>query len=106
MGNTFGTWPNDVRATIGPGIGACCYAVPEERANRFAADFGADSVTRREDGRPALDLRAANVSLLAAAGVEDIAMVRDCTSCTASLGSFRRQGPQEYTLMLAWVRAL
>jgi polyphenol oxidase len=105
MGKTFGTWPNDVRATIGPGIGACCYAVHEDRAHGFAAEFGADVVTRLADGRPALDLRAANVSLLTSAGVEDITVVSDCTCCTSSLGSFRRQGPQDYTLMLAWVCA-
>jgi hypothetical protein len=105
MGKTFDTRGRDVRATIGPGIGACCYTVPEDRALRFAAEFGAGSVRRREDGRQTLDLRAANVSLLSGAGVEDITVVGDCTCCTPSLGSFRRQGPQEHTLMLAWVCA-
>jgi hypothetical protein len=103
MGSSFGTRPRDVEATIGPGIGACCYVVPEDRAHTFAAEFGAGSVSRREDGRPTLDLRAANVSLLAQAGVEDITVVSDCTSHTPWLGSFRRQGPRDYTLMLAWV---
>jgi hypothetical protein len=105
MGQAFGTPPLDVRAAIGPGIGPCCYTVPEERAHSFAVEFGAGSLTRPEHGRPTLDLRAANVSLLTEAGVEEIAVVSDCTSCNPSLGSFRRQGPQDYTLMLAWVCA-
>ena len=31
----FGTDPRDVSVTIGPGIGPCCYRVPEERARVF-----------------------------------------------------------------------
>jgi copper oxidase (laccase) domain-containing protein len=46
---------------------------------------------------------AANIRLLQDAGVEVIRMVADCTSCTPRLGSFRRQGPADYTLMLAWI---
>jgi YfiH family protein len=105
MEKSFGTRPRDVGVTVGPGIGACCYAVPEERARGFAASYGYGSVTRMPDGQPALDLRAANVALLTRAGVQDITVVSDCTSCNASLGSFRRQGPDGYTLMLAWVCA-
>ncbi len=124
MESTWGTRPADVEVTIGPGIGACCYAVPAERVARFAQEFGASSVVRpggaarpgdaaRPDGaaqpagdaQPRLDLRAANVALLQAAGVDDITVVSDCTGCTSALGSFRRQGPQKYTLMLAYVGA-
>ena len=105
MGSIFGSRPKEVRVTIGPGIGACCYAVPQERAERFAAEFGAGSVTRARDGQTSLDLRAANVSLLGEAGVEDITVVSNCTCCTPWLGSYRRQGPHDYTLMLAYVGA-
>ena len=101
MGERFGTRARDLRVTIGPGIGPCCYTVPRDRADGFAASFGASSVVGEE--RPRLDLRAANVTLLQRAGVRDITVVRECTSCTPSLGSFRRQGPEAYTLMLAWV---
>jgi polyphenol oxidase len=99
----FGTDPRDVAVTIGPGIGPCCYRVPEERAELFAKGFAAASVVRGADGEPRLDLRAANVALLRAAGVGEIAVVTDCTCCTPALGSFRRQGPEDYTLMLAWI---
>lgn len=101
MAAEFGTRPADVAVTIGPGIGPCCYTVAEERALAFASEFGPDSVNRGA-GQPRLDLRAANVSLLEAAGVTDITVVSDCTGCTPALGSFRRQGPRDYLLMLAW----
>jgi hypothetical protein len=101
MAERFGSCPTDVLVTIGPGIGACCYTVPQERADRFAAEFGPASVV--SDGGPRLDLRAANVALLQHAGVREITVIRDCTSCTPALGSFRRQGPEAYTLMVAWV---
>jgi YfiH family protein len=103
MGSRFGSRPAEIAAVIGPGIGACCYGVPEDRAASFAAEFGQDTVVREGGGNPRLDLRAANVRLLLDTGVEDISVVTDCTSCTRKLGSFRRQGPAEYTLMLAWI---
>ncbi|HET6450035.1 MAG TPA: polyphenol oxidase family protein, partial [Spirochaetia bacterium] len=102
LASRFGCRPRDVQALIGPGIGPCCYSVPPDRAELFSSKFGADTVIRR-DGVPHLDLRAANVALLTQAGVEEISVVTDCTSCTPFLGSFRRQGPSAYTLMLAWI---
>ena len=104
MAGAFGTDPHTVSVTIGPGIGPCCYRVPEERAAAFALEFGAAAVVRGADGTPRLDLRAANVALLHAAAVEDIAVVEDCTCCTSFLSSFRRQGADAFTLMLAFIR--
>jgi hypothetical protein len=99
----YGTLPRNVTATIGPGIGACCYRVAEERAAFFAGQFGTATVVRHQDGRPSLDLREANIALLRTAGVEELTVVNDCTSCTEALGSYRRQGPESYTLMLACI---
>jgi YfiH family protein len=104
MAAAFGTDPRDVSVTIGPGIGPCCYRVPEERAASFSERFGADAVTRGTDGAPRLDLRAANVTLLRAAGVKEIAVADDCTCCSPFLSSFRRQGADAFTLMLAYAR--
>ncbi len=103
MAQSFATRPRDVQVTIGPGIGPCCYTVPQERALAFGAEFGPGCVARGDDRAPRLDLRAANLRLLAEAGVEDVVVVSDCTGCTPALGSFRRQGPGRYTLMLAYV---
>jgi YfiH family protein len=104
MRTRFGSLPAEVAAVIGPGIGACCYTVPDDRAASFEAEFGPETVLREGGGSPRLDLRAANTRLLVDAGVHDIGVVTECTSCTRGLGSFRRQGPADYTLMLAWIR--
>jgi YfiH family protein len=102
MARCFGSMPADLSVTIGPGIGACCYEVPEERAGLFSAEFGDGSVVREPGRGPRLDLRAANVRLLTEAGVGEIVVVNDCTRCSARLGSFRRQGAADYALMLAY----
>ena len=103
MAARFGTRAADLSVTVGPGIGACCYQVPEERAERFASEFGSATVARDSAGNPSLDLRAANVALARREGVAEVSVVMDCTSCSTSLGSFRRQGPGRFTLMLAFL---
>lgn len=103
MQNGYGTLPQNVAVTIGPGIGPCCYRVPEERAELFSRQFGAAAVVRNGDGTPSLDLREANLGLLRDAGVQTVTVVEDCTSCSEALGSFRRQGPASYSLMLSCI---
>ena len=68
----------------------------------FASRYGEAAVVR-DGGPPRLDLRAANLVLLDEAGVQDVSVITECTSCTPWLGSFRRQGPEQYVLMLAWI---
>jgi len=104
MASLFGTRPVDLSATIGPGIGPCCYTVPAERHDRFRSEFGPRSVQRGPDGTFRLDLRAANASLLEGDGVGDVTVVSDCTSCNPVLGSFRREGAGAFTRMLAFIR--
>jgi YfiH family protein len=101
MRRRFGSREAEVRVVIGPGIGPCCYTVPEERAECFSRSFGTEAVVRGS-GLPRLDLRAANVGLLRQAGVRDIVVLDECTGCSPRLGSFRRQG-QGFTRMLAWI---
>ena len=103
MHDRYRTHAPDVAATIGPGIGPCCYRVPEERADLFARQFGAATVVRNQDGTPSLDLREANLALLRDAGVKAVTVVEDCTSCSEALGSFRRQGPARYSVMLSCI---
>jgi YfiH family protein len=111
--------PEAVAAVLGPCISVCCYKVDAERAAVFEKEFGGNfpsfeaaatylgPVSRREETKdgPAwyLDLKAANVRLLAGAGVRNIAVCEDCTFTDERLGSFRREGPQNgsYTRMLA-----
>ncbi len=100
MSERYGTRPGDVAALLGPSIGPCCYRVDEDRARLFASEWGDASVVRR-DGRPHLDLRAANAALLERCGVGDLMIADVCTACTGSLGSYRRQGADRYTRMAA-----
>ena len=105
MGERFGTRVLDLAAAIGPGIGPCCYTVAQERHEEFRERFGPAAVAgagaARGDFR--LDLRRANVALLEAEGVRDISVVEECTCCSPRLGSFRREGPGEFTRMLAFI---
>jgi YfiH family protein len=88
----YGAPPRELAAVLGPGIGACCYAVDEARYESFRRRFGERTV-RAEAGRFFLDLKAANAVLLAGCGVEELAASEECTACTPWLSSFRRDGP-------------
>jgi YfiH family protein len=104
MIRVFGCRAADIAVTIGPGIGPCCYTVPEDRHDLFRADFGDAAVPRGLDGSFRLDLRAANAALLGREGVGPLSIVADCTACNPLLGSFRREGPG-FTRMLAFIGA-
>ncbi len=123
MRDELGVPPEALAVTIGPGIGPCCYAVPEERYAAFRAEFGAaavrevpgaaDGARGSEDGtapgapqrRFRLDLRAANLRILEEEGVHDVRVVADCTACTPRLSSFRRDGAAGFGRMLALIGA-
>jgi polyphenol oxidase len=96
----FGSDPGSISVILGPAIGCCCYAVGEERAEAFAAEHGEGSVSR-SGGRWRLDLRAANISIAERAGAGSLLSIEACTSCDPRLGSYRRQGPDSFTRMLA-----
>lgn len=109
----FGSHPEDLTAAIGPGIGACCYAVGEEVLSGFESQFvyarelfrevyDADEVrrkypmlflTQRAPGHSPigpnlhLDLVEANRRQLLAAGLKprSIHVVGGCTSCQTEL---------------------
>jgi len=109
----FGSEPGDLRAAIGPGIAACCYAVGEEVRDCFHAQFAyADDLFREstesdpvrqkypllfmtarapghsEAGRTIyLDLREASRRQLLAAGVRpaNITALDFCTACHTDL---------------------
>ncbi|QEC50809.1 laccase domain-containing protein [Baekduia soli] len=74
-----------IQAAIGPGAGACCYAVGED----VAAVFPAWAV---RDGR--LDLKAVAAERLRSCGVAEVTDVRRCTMCEPALFfSHRVSGP-------------
>jgi YfiH family protein len=96
MKRLFDSQPGDLFIVVGPGIGACCYEVGEDVADavaRTVPDTGVVSHTRGE--RPHLDLGAALLAQLRAAGVPaaQIEQARLCTACRTDLFySHRREG--------------
>ena len=76
------------------------WLLSRERYDLFRTRFGAASALER-DGRTWLDLRQANVELLAALGVRDVTVVTDCTACTPQLASYRVLGGEDYIGMVA-----
>jgi hypothetical protein len=117
----FGSYPEDLIAAIGPGIGCCCYAVGEEMLSAFESQFAyarelfrevddADEVrrkypmlflTQRAPGHSPigpslhLDLVEANRRQLLAAGLKPPAIhaVGGCTECHQEL-FFSHRGSQ------------
>jgi len=76
--NALAAFDSAPAAAVGPGIGACCYEVGPEVAERFADVPGAAS------GRM-LDLRRVITAQLEAGGVSAIEHLDRCTSCEAEL---------------------
>jgi len=88
----LGAEPGELSVILGPAIGACCYAVDENRARFFAAEYGPGSGYRADDGSWRVDLAAANLALARRLGVGATLLVDACTSCDLRLGSNRREG--------------
>lgn len=100
MKRLYGTRASQLRVAFGPRIGACCYAVDEDRAIAFAHEFGSGCVKRLE-GRPHIDLLAANLEMAQRLGLGAVSVASGCTSCDKRFGSFRRQGAGHFTRMAA-----
>lgn len=100
MQRLYGTRPADLAVAFGPRIGTCCYVVDEARAAVFSGEFGTAAVVRTE-GKPRLDLVAANMALADSLGIGSVQLLDGCTSCDQSFGSFRRQGAGRFTRMAA-----
>jgi len=81
----MGSRLRDLYAAVGPGIGACCYDVGDDVADRFRDAFGIGRgvVQVDESGRTTLDLERANRAILVDAGLEahHIGTAGFCTAC-------------------------
>jgi YfiH family protein len=87
----LGARPSRMVAVVGPAVCGACYEVPAAMADEVAAATPAARATSRT-GSPALDLRAAVVAQLVAAGVETVELDPWCTVETPELYSHRRDG--------------
>jgi len=91
MRQNYKTNPEDIRAAIGPCIGACCYEVGPDVAGRFRHWLP----DLQPGTRQMLDLISANQTQLRAAGVlaSNVDSGAPCTYCRPEhLHSFRRDG--------------
>lgn len=93
MREEYGSRVEDLRAAVGPSIGACCYAVGEEVRGAFGERFGyAGELFREVDGAMHVDLWEANRRQLLDAGLkaEQIWVVGECTACARDERGERR----------------
>lgn len=83
---TLGAQPGNIRAAIGPGIGACCFEVGPEVVAGIEQFLGGDTaglVREKPDGKFLADLKRANARRLVQLGVpaQQIDISEACTMC-------------------------
>jgi len=86
MAGEFGCVPSDVRAAIGPCISKCCFETGRDVAGALCAALpGAEGSCIAPCGgkgdKYMVDIKEANRLLLQRAGVRDIELSDECTSC-------------------------
>ncbi|MBP7693543.1 MAG: peptidoglycan editing factor PgeF [Anaerolineales bacterium] len=84
MTERYGSRPAEIVAGIGPSIGPCHYEVGPEVAAQTRAAFNGQAeslLAAGANGRPHLDLWAANALTLRLAGVAQIEVGQICTAC-------------------------
>ena len=92
----------EITVFLGPSIADCCYQVDRERYNLFRGSFGGRAV-REEEGHYFLSLLQANLGIAEKLEVTSVYYYNPCTCCNPEFGSFRRQGPQKFSSMLALI---
>jgi len=109
----WGAVSGNFRVILGPHIRSCCYTVDAERAEFFTRTFGPATVSTDSALLAAgnrwpyrLSLAEANKALLAGQGVpaEHVLDVGECTACDNVFGSNRREGPEAFTHMAAFIQ--
>ncbi len=95
----------EIVASIGPRIGACCYSVPEDRAKIFQSSFGDDPrICYSNLGTWYLDLGYVTMQLLMRAGITSDRIDANpmCTSCqTGSFYSYRKDSKETFGEQMA-----
>lgn len=116
MSAAYGTKPRELRAAIGPSIGACCYEVDGNVIGRVDAVLaelgirgggdGADAVYKlRPDGKAMLSLQQLNRQIMIKAGIlpSHIEISGLCTSCRTDLFYSHRKEGGATGRMAAWI---
>lgn len=80
----FGCKPEDLRAAIGPNIGACCFETTVEVPQAMIAAYGkaAEEHIRPAGEKYYVNLKALNALSLRNAGVKHIEISNECTMCS------------------------
>ena len=83
MCREFGCDPANIRAAIGPNIGACCFETDADVPEAMIAAFGDEArpFIRQTGSKYHLDLKQINALSLRRAGVRHIDISCDCTKC-------------------------
>jgi len=103
-----GCTAQNIRVSIGPHIGMCCYSVQESRVREFQKRFGTDEkIAVKIGGVWHLDIGYANYVQLLEAGItkEHIDVPVTCTSCQVSeFNSFRKDTKETFGVQLGIIR--
>lgn len=86
MESEYGSSPADITAAIGPCISKCCYETDVDVADavrKVIPDF-ADTCISLNGNKYKIDLKEINRVLLANAGLYDISVSDECTSCNCT----------------------
>ena len=83
MVSAFGCNPSDIRAAIGPNIGACCFETHSDVPEAMLAALGEEAKPYifPEGEKFRVDLKGINAHFLRRAGVENIEIAKECTVC-------------------------
>ena len=83
MVRAFGSRPEDIRAAIGPNIGACCFQTDRDVPDAMLASLGdgAKPYIRSAGEKYFVDLKGINALWLRRSGVNRIEISDDCTAC-------------------------
>ena len=86
MLSEFSCRPENIRAAIGPNIGACCFETDSDVPDLIRAQFGEKTEkfiipSAEKIGKFHVDLKAVNAHALRRAGVENIEISDACTMC-------------------------
>ncbi len=87
MREAFGSRPEDIRAAIGPNIGACCFETDADVPEALFAAFGSAVAPfiAKSGEKYFPDLKKINAFALRRAGVEQIEVSTLCTACRGDL---------------------
>ena len=83
MEEEFGCRPENIRAAIGPNIGACCFQTDSDVPKAMVETFGAaaEPYISAAENKFYVNLKAINELALRRAGVANIEISTDCTMC-------------------------